>query len=196
MKTAALEPSECFRVHSKDLLGRVGTLRTKSGEFPTPHMFPVTDPNRSPFGQKFFNDLGIHAIMTNAYLHRRARAQRPQENVHQTLGFEETVATDSGAYQILQYGGIEVKPREIVQYQEEIDTDIGVILDIPTGFRSDASRSEWTVTETVKRADEALRVRKRDDILWVGPVQGGVHIEQVKRSAREMAKRDFSIHAL
>ncbi len=196
MNTSALEPHECFRVHSKDLLGRVGTLTTKSGEFQTPHMFPVVDPNRTPFGQKFFNELGIHAIMTNAYLHRRARVQRPRENVHDTLQFKETVATDSGAYQILQYGGVEVKPQEIVQYQEEIDTDIGVILDIPTGFRSDAARSEWTVSETVRRADEALRVRKRNDILWVGPVQGGVHIEQVRRSAREMAKRNFSIHAL
>jgi len=104
MNTSALGPQECFRVHSKDLLGRVGTLTTKSGEFQTPHMFPVVDPNRIPLGQKFFNEIGIHAIMTNAYLHRRARAQRPRENVHDTLQFKETLATDSGAYQILQYG--------------------------------------------------------------------------------------------
>jgi 7-cyano-7-deazaguanine tRNA-ribosyltransferase len=196
MKRSGPESPECFRVHSKDLLGRVGTIVTKSGEFPTPHMFPVVDPNRTPFGQQYFNELGIHAIMTNAYLHRRARVARPVENVHDTLGFKETVATDSGAYQILQYGGVEVKPAEIVKYQEEINTDIGVILDIPTGFRSDPDRSEWTVTETIKRSDEALRVRKRDDILWVGPVQGGVYLEQVTRSAREMALRDFSIYAL
>ncbi len=196
MNTSHPEPLECFRVHSKDLLGRVGTVRTKRGEFQTPHMFPVVDPNRKAFGQEFFNDLGIHAIMTNAYLHRRPRVQSPRENIHDTLGFKETVATDSGAYQILRYGGVEVKPGDIVRYQEEIDTDIGVILDVPTGFRSDPSRSAWTVTETIRRSDEALKVRTRHDILWVGPIQGGVHLEQVARSAKEMAKRDFSILAL
>src|SRR6266704_1130486 len=125
MTTSALEPHECFRVQSKDLLGRVGTLTTKSGEFQTPHMFPVVDPNRIPLGQKFFNELGVHAIMTNAYLHRRARVQSTTQNVHDTLQFKETVPTDSGAYQILQYGGVEVNPPETVHYQEEVATDIG-----------------------------------------------------------------------
>ncbi len=188
---------DSFRVHFKDLRGRVGTLRTKSGEFQTPHMFPVVDPNRPLFGPKFFNGLGIHAIMANAYLLRRARlGQGKPENIHKILGFHETVATDSGAYQILQYGKVAVKPEEIVRYQEEIDTDIGVILDFPTGYRSDPTRSRWTASETIRRADQALRVRKREDILWVGPIQGGIHLKEVARSAREMAKRDFAIYAL
>lgn len=160
-------------------------------------MFPVVDPNRNLFSHDFFKRLGVHAIMTNAYLHRRARTRlKEPENVHETLGFKETVATDSGAYQILEYGKVGVEPREIIRYQEDIDTDIGVILDFPTGFYSDLSRSAWTVTETIKRADEALRLRTRDDILWVGPIQGGVHLAQVARSAREMGSRDFAIHAL
>jgi 7-cyano-7-deazaguanine tRNA-ribosyltransferase len=178
-------------------MGRVGILRTKSGEFQTPHMFPVVDPNRHLFEQKFFNELGIHAIMTNAYLLRRTGlGQGMPENIHRVLGFSETVATDSGAYQILRYGKVAVKPEEIVRYQEEIDADIGVILDVPTGYRSDVTRARWTVDETIRRADGALRVRNRNDILWVGPVQGGIYLKEVTRSAREMAKRDFDIYAL
>ncbi len=188
---------DCFRVLSKDLMGRVGTLTTKSGEFLTPHMFPVVDSNRRMFTQKIFNNLGIHAIMTNAYLHRRSRLDKSvPENIHRTLEFHETVATDSGAYQILEYGHVAVKPEEIIRYQEDIDTDIGVILDFPTGYRSDPGRSRWTVDETLRRADQATRVRTRDDILWVGPIQGGVHLKEVARSAREMSKRDFAIYAL
>jgi 7-cyano-7-deazaguanine tRNA-ribosyltransferase len=117
-------------------------------------------------------------------------------DVHGTLDYSGTVATDSGAYQILEYGHVGVTPEEIVAYQEEINTDIGVILDVPTGFRSDASRARWTVDETVRRADRALEVITRRDVLWVGPVQGGVHLEEVERSARLMAKRDFSVYAL
>jgi 7-cyano-7-deazaguanine tRNA-ribosyltransferase len=197
MRASEPSSSDSFTVSDKDLLGRVGRITTKGGSFPTPHMFPVVDPNRRLFDQDFFRKLDVHAIMTNAYLHKRARSGlATPENVHETLGFKETVATDSGAYQILEYGKVGVQPAEIVRYQEEIDTDIGVILDVPTGFHSDPERSAWTVTETIKRADESLKVRTRDDILWVGPIQGGVHLKQVARSAREMAKRDFAIYAL
>ncbi len=166
-----------FQVQGKDLLGRIGTLTTKSGSFQTPHMFPVVDPNLPIIDPKFYREAGIGAIMTNAYLLKRGRPGQLPEDVHGTLDFKGTVATDSGAYQILEYGHVGVKPAEIVSYQEKIDTDIGVILDFPTGFHSDARRAGWTVDETVRRADEALKRIKRKDILWVGPVQGGVHID-------------------
>ena len=185
-----------FKVQSKDLLGRIGTIKTKSGAFATPHMFPVLAPHRKILSREFYDRVGIHAIMTNAYLLKRGRQGLDPVDVHETLDYPGTVATDSGAYQILQYGHVGVTPKEIVAYQEKINTDIGVILDVPTGFRSDPSRARWTVDETVRRADQALDVITRKDILWVGPVQGGIHLREVERSAREMAKRDFSIYAL
>ena len=185
-----------FQVHSKDLLGRIGTIKTKSGAFATPHMFPVLDPNHRILGKEFFDRVGIHAVMTNAYLLKRGRQGLDPVDVHGTLDYSNTVATDSGAYQILEYGHVGVTPEEIVAYQEKINTDIGVILDFPTGFKSDPSRARWTVDETVRRADQALEVITRKDILWVGPVQGGVHLNEVERSARLMAKRDFDIYAL
>jgi len=55
-----------FQVQGKDLLGRIGTLTTKSGSFQTPHMFPVVDPNLPIIDPKFYREAGIGAIMTNA----------------------------------------------------------------------------------------------------------------------------------
>jgi len=138
-----------FQVHHKDLLGRVGTLTTKSGAFTTPHMFPVLDPNGPRMDQKLFKESDIQAVMTNAYLLGRSRDWKDPVDVHTTLGFDRTVATDSGAYQILQYGKVGVQPREIVEYQEKINTDIGVILDVPTGFKAGLGHAHWTVDETV-----------------------------------------------
>jgi len=43
--------------------------------------------------------------------------------------------TDSGAYQILVYGGVEVNQEEIVEYQKNIGSDIATILDIPTSWK-------------------------------------------------------------
>ncbi len=185
-----------FQVHSKDLLGRTGRIRTKSGVFDTPHMFPVLDPLHQTIDPEFFDRIGIKAVMTNAYLMRRGLRHGVSLDVHDLLSFGQTVATDSGAYQILEFGKVGVKPDEIVDYQEQINTDIGVILDIPTGFRSDETRARWTVDETVRRADQALESIKRKDILWMGPVQGGIHLKEIERSAKEMSKRNFAIYAL
>ncbi len=68
-----------FQVHGKDLLGRIGTLTTKSGSFQTPHMFPVVDPNRPVLDPKFYRDVGIRAVMTNAYLLKRGRPGQPPD---------------------------------------------------------------------------------------------------------------------
>lgn len=185
-----------FQVHDKDLLGRNGTITTKSGAFETPHMYPVLDPNISIANLEFFRKSGVGAVMTNSYLLQRSRQGKDAVDVHEVLGFDKTVATDSGAYQILEYGKVGVQPREIIEYQEKINTDIGVILDVPTGLRAGPGHARWTVDETLRRAAEALKIVSRKDILWVGPVQGGADLVEVQRCASAMAKHDFPIYAL
>jgi 7-cyano-7-deazaguanine tRNA-ribosyltransferase len=140
---------------------------------------------------------GFDALITNSYLvWRRFRGEKDVPNIHQLLNFDGVIETDSGAYQILRYGDVEVQPNEIIRFQERLDSEIAVILDVPTGQEASKERARWTVDETLRRADQALRVVTRKDILWVGPVQGGVYPDLVAYSAREMAKRDFSIYAL
>lgn len=143
------------------------------------------------------DDFGFDALITNSYLiWRRFREEATPPNVHELLNFDGVIETDSGAYQILKYGDVEVQPQEIVRFQEKLDSDIAVILDVPTGQEGSKERAKRTVDETLRRADEALRVITRKDVLWVGPVQGGIYPDLVSYSAREMSKRDFPIHAL
>ena len=104
--------------------------------------------------------------------------------------------TDSGAYQILVYGEVEVSQKEIVSYQENIGSDIATILDIPTGWKVTKEQAEITVAKTIRRAKAFFDVKTRDDILWVGPVQGGRHLDLVASSAKEMGNLPFPIHAL
>jgi len=104
--------------------------------------------------------------------------------------------TDSGGYQILVYGDVDVDPVEIVRFQEDMDTDIGVILDVPTGWDTPRSSAERTVEITLSRAKQAVKAFTREDILWVGPVQGGKHLDLVARSAKEVGTLPFQIHAL
>jgi len=137
------------------------------------------------------------ALITNAYIIKKQRGgETAEEDVHKLLDFDGVVMTDSGAYQILIYGNVEVQPEEIIDYQEQISTDIATILDIPTTWKATRDHAERSVKETIRRARQLEKSRTRKDILWVGPVQGGQHLDLVAYSARQMGKSHFQIHAL
>lgn len=187
-----------FEIRKKDLLGRIGLLRTKHGPVETPLLLPVINPNTQIIPARDVRErFGFNAVITNSYLvWRRFWNELSVPKIHELLEFDGIIETDSGAYQILQYGDVGVKPDAIIKFQEGLDTDIGVILDIPTNQEDSKQHAKWTVDETLRRAKEAQQTITRRDILWVGPVQGGVHTDLVAYSAREMAKLDFEIHAL
>jgi 7-cyano-7-deazaguanine tRNA-ribosyltransferase len=186
-----------FEISQRDVLGRIGILETKSGKLETPSLLPVVNPLVQEIPpREMFERLGCKALITNAYLISRRSRNTGVTDIHNFLDFPGIVATDSGAYQILRYGEVEISPLEVIRYQESVQTDIGVILDLPTGSRASKARAAETVRETVKRADEAKKAITRRDIAWVGPIQGGTFPDLVAHSAREMAKREFDIYAL
>ena len=187
-----------FEIKEKDLLGRIGKLKTKSGTVETPLLFPVINPSIQPIPpQKLKDNFGFQAVITNSYIIKKRYDNKPIElGLHKFLGYDGAVMTDSGAYQILVYGDIDVTQKEIVAYQEDIGSDIATILDIPTGWKVTKEQAEVTVAETLRRAKAFFKEKTRDDIFWVGPVQGGKHLDLVANSAVEMGKLPFQIHAL
>ena len=187
-----------FEIKEKDLLGRIGKLKTKSGTVETPLLFPVINPNIQLVAPRRLKEtFGFEAVITNAYiLKKRYEDKVVTEGLHKFLGFEGAVMTDSGAYQILVYGEVDVSQKEIVAYQEGIGSDIATMLDIPTGWKVTREQAEGTVAETLHRAKAFFKTKTRDDILWVGPIQGGRHLDLVANSALEMGKLPFQIHAL
>lgn len=187
-----------FEVKERDLLARIGKLRTKSGTVETPLLFPVVNPTVQPIHpERIREEFGFEALITNAYILKKRFKNKPaEEGLHSFLGFNGVIMTDSGAYQILVYGDVETDPEEIVAYQEQIGTDIATILDWPTGWKTTRKHAEQTVKETLKRAMKLFKIKTRDDILWVGPVQGGRFLDLVARSASEIGALPFHVHAL
>jgi 7-cyano-7-deazaguanine tRNA-ribosyltransferase len=187
-----------FEVKEKDLLGRIGKLKTKSGTAETPLLYPVINPSIQLIPpQRLKDEFGFEAVITNAYiLWKRYGDRVAEEGLHKFLNFNGVVMTDSGAYQILVYGGVEVSQAQIVDYEERIGTDIATILDIPTGWHVPKEKAKETVAETLKRAKAFFKLKTRQDIIWVGPVQGGRHLDLVAKSAKAMGKLPFQIHAL
>jgi 7-cyano-7-deazaguanine tRNA-ribosyltransferase len=186
-----------FELKDRDLLGRIGKIKTKDGEIETPAFMPVINPVSQIIPPKTMkSDFGCNILITNSYLIKKNFGEIPNLKVHKLLDYNGVVATDSGAYQILVYGDIDVSQNEIIDYQKKIGSDIAVILDIPTGWDVPRSQVEWTVNETLRRAKEAIPLIKDDDTLWVGPVQGGRHLDLVAKSAKSIGSMPFQIHAL
>lgn len=187
-----------FEIVNRDLLARIGRFQTKSGVIETPLLLPVINPNvQTVLPKTLEKKFGCRALITNAYIiQKNFKETASEKGLHDFLNFNGSIMTDSGAYQLLIYKDIETSPEEIVHFQEKIDTDIATILDVPTGWGVSKKYARHTVNETIKRAKALKKMKTRDDIAWVGPVQGGQYLDLVAKSAKEMAKLPFQIHAL
>lgn len=187
-----------FEIRDRDLLARIGRIRTKSGIVETPTLLPVINPAREVIKPKEMETIfKCEAVITNAYIVKRNFNESAiKMGIHKLLNFNGVIMTDSGAYQILTYGNIEITPEEVIEYQEEIDSDIATILDIPTGWKVSKDYAKYTVEETIRRAEKLPKLKKRDDILWVGPIQGGRYLDLIALSAKKMGSLPFQIHAL
>ena len=189
-----------FEVYEHDLHGRLGRLKTKHGVVETPTIAPVVNPLKTPFPirdlrEKFNCDL----IITNAYLISKYYGEKAIElGVHELLDFPGPIMTDSGAYQILLYGYIDVNPDFILEYQRSIGSDIGVILDVPSAGAKDARYSvNWSVKETLRRALRAKLLKtEAEDMLLVAPIQGGMDLSLVRLSAHKLAKLNYDMYAV
>ncbi len=179
-------------------MGRVGKLSTPHGDVTTPTLMPVIDSSDvilSP--NQMRREFGVELIITNAYLMlRHFGEEAAKRGVHGALSYDGPIMTDSGGYQILRYGDVEVSPEEIVRYQDAIAPDIATILDVPTGVQATKERAAETVQITLERAKQAVELRSNPKVVWCGPVQGGLFSELVAQSAREVGKLDYQLHAI
>ncbi len=176
-----------FEVKWQDLLGRIGVLRTRSGDIETPYLFPVVDPTmkKQLVSLEEIREVGFNAVITNAYL--ILKNCRNVDDVHKLLRFDGPIMTDSGAYQLMQYGGIEVSNREIVEFQCRLRSDIGVPLDVPTRAEDSREKAFESVVTTLSRLREVSSVIEEcRSTLWAAPIQGGAYLDLLRYCARKV----------
>lgn len=177
------------------MAGRIGRLHTPHGTLETPYLFPVIDPTRQTPDISFISEIGFNGIITNAYLYFR-RNKGTRRPIHEYLNWSHVVMTDSGGYQILEYGDISVDNRTIVSFEKQIGVDIGVILDLPTGGGVSYEEARARVYETYRRAIEALPLIMDSRQLWALPVQGAPYMDLFIRSSLLSARLPYHIYAL
>jgi 7-cyano-7-deazaguanine tRNA-ribosyltransferase len=186
-----------FETRARDAMGRVGKFTVGEHRLETPLILPVINPNSDLISAKEIGSIGFVAVIANSYIIFRndlLREEALSKGVHGLIGFDGAVMTDSGSYQLSKYGEVEIGPDEIVEFQEAIGSDIGVILDIPTPPDVSHTRAERELEETLTRAKAAVPLRKK--MLLAGTVQGSTHLDLREKSAQEMAKLDFDLYPI
>jgi 7-cyano-7-deazaguanine tRNA-ribosyltransferase len=175
-----------FELKERDGLARICRLSTKHGDVETPALMPVINPNKQLVKTEELKALGAEIVITNAYIIKRSYGDLAcEKGLHNLLGFDGPIMTDSGTFQSHVYGSVETTNKEIVEYEVRIGSDIGTILDEFVEPDDSYEIAERKVAETIKRAKEAREIS--GEMLLATPVQGGLHLDLRRKCAVELS---------
>ena len=101
-----------------DLAARIGKLTTPHGSFETPAFIPVIHPVKQQISPNFLKSLGFNCIITNAYITFKKNEEKARKyGIHNIVNFDGPIMTDSGGYQVLEYGSVGVSPSNMAQFE-------------------------------------------------------------------------------
>jgi len=179
-----------FEVEHTGGLSRLGTLETPHGTVQTPALMPVVNPHRRTVEPAELREtFGAQMLITNAYIlytSDRLGETVLEEGVHEVLDYDGPLMTDSGTFQDYVYDGVDVEPREIVDFQRRIDTDVATILDVFS--TPDRSREEAREDATETRDRAAATLDAAGDTALALPVQGATFPKEREHAARAMGE--------
>src|SRR5574338_595821 len=186
-----------FEIKKSDLAGRIGILHTNHGKVETPAYVPVIHPVKQKIPAKKLREMGFDLVITNAYITlKRYGDEAIRQGIHRIIDYDGAIMTDSGGYQVLEYGDIDVDYKKIASFEKGIGTDIAIPLDRPTGLGLSKKKAIEYVQHTLRVSKETLDTRDNNGQIWVGPIQGSEHSDLVKKSTKALVDSGFQMLAL
>ncbi len=189
-----------FEILDTDALARVCLFKVNNKKIITPTLLPVIHPYHNLLKPKEIKDIGFNSIFTNAYILYQNEIEKEkalQKKINNYLDFDGLIATDSGAFQQYMYQkeDIVIEASEIESFQEEIGSDLLVILDVPVQPDDDYETAKNKVDLSIKRAKGNIKRRTKDGC-WIGPIHGSIYLNLLKKSTLEMSNLDFAVYAI
>jgi len=187
-----------LELRDRDGLARICRFETAHGTVETPTLLPVIHPRQLVIPPKEMKELfGTQMIITNSYIIRKTdglRQEALEKGLHGLLDFDGPIMTDSGTFQSHVYGEVDVDPLEIVEFQRDVGSDVGTILDIFT--EPDATRVEASaaIDKTVERARQTYGAK--GDMTLALPVQGSVFPDLREECARKLTDVGEAFHPI
>lgn len=187
-----------FEIIKRDGLARIGVLHTRRGKLETPALLPVVNPKLATVTPAdIYHHFGFKGLITNSYIIRNSKGLKEsalEKGLHELLDFPGVIMTDSGTFQSHMYGEVEVSNDEIVDFQRDIGSDIGTVLDIFTEPYWTEEQTKDSITVTLERTQEAVALK--GDMMIAGVVQGSVYPGLREDCARSMASMDVDVHPI
>lgn len=208
-----------FSLESTDGGARAGILHTAHGDVPTPVFMPVASQGTvKALDSKDLKATGVAMVLANAYhLYLRPGVDviRPLGGLHDFMGWDRPILTDSGGFQgfSLQHlreitedaiifrshidGSLHrFSPEAAIGYQESLGADVIMPLDICVPSQSDRPVVEEAVERTSRWAARSLEAHKRNGQLLFGIVQGGLLRDLRERSVASITSLGFPGYAI
>ncbi|MFB5607839.1 MAG: tRNA guanosine(15) transglycosylase TgtA, partial [Candidatus Nitrosomaritimum yanchengensis] len=186
-----------FEILKTDLAGRIGKIYTNHGVIETPAYVPVIHPVKQTIPSKKIKEIGFDLVITNAYISKNNYGNEAiEKGIHRIIDFDGAIMTDSGGYQVLEYGDVNVLPPEMANFEKGIMTDFAIPLDKPTGYGLPRKKAESYVNHTLKVSKETLDGSEKNGQIWIGPIQGGEHFDLVEKSTKSLVDMGFHMLAL
>ncbi len=187
-----------FEIRDADAAGRIGSLSVpRAGvTVETPALLPVINPNVITIEpRRLESEFGAEILITNSYIIRNTEDVKEQAldvGLHELLGFNGAIMTDSGSFQLAEYGDINVTTEEIIEFQRSIGSDIGTPVDIPTppDVARRQAEDELAVTKQALRDAEAMDV---GEMLINAPVQGSTYPDLREEAGGFAAATDLDV---
>lgn len=194
-------------------------LTTAHGVVQTPAFLPcATHGVLRGLGQEPLKSIGLQTLLSNAYhLYLRPGIETIERlgGLHQLMGWDRAILTDSGGFQAFalpryvkyEREGIVFRshidgskhfftPELVIDIQERLGVDIATCLDVCTGFPVPEPEVAQAVDQTNQWAEQSVRKWTRKETLLYGMVQGSIYPEQRRRSAECLRELPFSGFAI
>ncbi|MFC6864160.1 tRNA guanosine(15) transglycosylase TgtA [Halomicroarcula sp. GCM10025817] len=190
-----------FEVRQYDAAGRLGKLEVpRAGvTVETPTILPVVNPHVQTIDPAALaSEFGAEILITNSYiLHKSDELREPalEQGLHDLLDFSGAIMTDSGSFQLAEYGEITVTTEEILAFQRDIGSDIGTPVDIPTPPDVDRQQAEAELSTTQDRLERAATV-DTDEMLVSAPVQGSTYPDLREAAGRHAVETGLDVFPL
>jgi len=190
-----------YEILDVDALGRIGKLEVNNKQMITPNLFPVVHPFKNVIQPSDLKSFGAQAVFTNAYIlfqNETIKESLMKKKIHQFLDFDGLIATDSGAFQQYMYNksDMKIEAEEIEGFQEKIESDFPVILDLPVQPDDAYEIAKKKVDATIDRARDNVKRRFNENCAWFGPIHGGKYQDLLTKCINEMNKLDFGVYAI
>jgi len=185
-----------FEIKARDAAGRIGKLTVNGKTVETPAIMPVINPKQLTVSPKELKKMGFDMVITNSYIIYKTpelREKALELGIHGLLDYDGIIEVDSGSFQLMRYGEVEVTNREIIEFQEEIGVDIGTFLDIPTPPDEPREKAARDLEITLERAREAAEIKR---IAMNAAIQGSTYPDLRTYAARKLSEMNFEIHPI